>query len=1012
MSFHLSAWSIKNPVPTLVAFMIMTIVGIYSFLNLGIDNTPNIDISAVTVSVSQPGAAPEEIETEITKKIEDSVASLANIDQITSTVTDGNSQTVVNFELGTDTDQATNDVRNAIAQIRSSLPQDITDPIVQKLDFAGGAVMTYALSSGERTVEELSDLIDRRIGRELTNVEGVAEIQRLGGVDREIRVDLDPDLLQSLGITATQVNDQIAQFNLNRPGGRLELGGNEQNVRTLGSAESIQELQQYPITLPNGDLVSLENLGRVEDSFREPRVAATLNNEPVVAFSVLRSPGSTVVGVDQGIRKAIAELQTTLPEDLRFDLIFTRATEIQASYDGTIMALWAGCILTVITVGFFLKDWRATLITAAALPLSIVPTFFVMQALDYTLNGMTLLALALAIGNLVDDAICMIENIDQHLQMGKRPFQAAIDGAREIGLAVVATTATIVAVFLPVAFMGGVPGQFFQPFGVTVAVSTMFSTLVATTMTPMLSAYLLKSKLGAFNGQKQPGFYRNLLGWALHHRLTTLLIALAFFIGSLQLIPFIPTGLFSSSDTGISTIAFDLPPGATLADSEQVMTEVSDRLQANPAVSSVLATATNVNSGTIYVNLVPQAERVSQAEFEQTLRRDFQTIPGARVSFQSTGGTGNSKDLSIVLKSENAPLLLETATTLEQQMGSVSGLVDISSSASLVKPELIIQPDPQRAADLGVSVAAISRTASLALIGDNDFNLPKFNLSDRQIPIRVQLDPAQRSNIETLKNLQVPSNTGELVPLAAVAELKLGSGSAQIDRFNRFRQVEVGANLEGTSLGDAFAAVNALPVMSPLPSGVTIEPAGDAEIMRDIFSRFLTALGAAVLCIYAILVLLYNNFLYPFGILTALPLSIGGALLGLMITQKELGLFALIGIVLLMGLVTKNAILLVDFTLSGLREGKTLKKSLVEAGVSRLRPICMTSLSTIAGMLPIALELGADGATRSPMAIAVIGGFSTSTVLTLIVVPVIFTYIYRFVRWLVKPFQNAQSAPL
>ncbi len=1012
MSFHLSAWSIKNPVPTLVAFMIMTIVGIYSFLNLGIDNTPNIDISAVTVSVSQPGAAPEEIETEITKKIEDSVASLANIDQITSTVTDGNSQTVVNFELGTDTDQATNDVRNAIAQIRSSLPQDITDPIVQKLDFAGGAVMTYALSSEERTVEELSDLIDRRIGRELTNVEGVAEIQRLGGVDREIRVDLDPDLLQGLGITATQVNDQIAQFNLNRPGGRLELGGNEQNVRTLGSAENIQELQQYPITLPNGDLVPLENLGRVEDSFREPRVAATLNNEPVVAFSVLRSPGSTVVGVDQGIREAIAELQTTLPEDLRFDLIFTRAAEIQASYDGTIMALWAGCILTVITVGFFLKDWRATLITAAALPLSIVPTFFVMQALDYTLNGMTLLALALAIGNLVDDAICMIENIDQHLQMGKRPFQAAIDGAREIGLAVVATTATIVAVFLPVAFMGGVPGQFFQPFGVTVAVSTMFSTLVATTMTPMLSAYLLKSKLGAFNSQKQPGFYRNLLGWALRHRLTTLLIALVFFIGSLQLVPFIPKGLFASGDTGISTIAFDLPPGATLADSERVMTEVSDRLQANAAVSSVLATATSVNSGTIYVNLVPQAERVSQAEFEQTLRRDFQTIPGARVSFRSTGGTGNSKDLSIVLKSENAPLLLETATTLEQQMGSVPGLVDISSSASLVKPELIIQPDPQRAADLGVSVAAISRTASLALIGDNDFNLPKFNLSDRQIPIRVQLDPDQRSNIETLKNLQVPSNTGELVPLAAVAELKLGSGSAQIDRFNRFRQVEVGANLEGTSLGDAFAAVNALPVMSPLPPGVTIEPAGDAEIMRDIFSRFLTALGAAVLCIYAILVLLYNNFLYPLGILTALPLSIGGALLGLMITQKELGLFALIGIVLLMGLVTKNAILLVDFTLSGLREGKTLKKALIEAGVSRLRPICMTSLSTIAGMLPIALELGADGATRSPMAIAVIGGFSTSTVLTLIVVPVIFTYIYRFVRWLVKPFQNAQSAPL
>ncbi len=355
MSFHLSAWSIKNPVPTLMAFLIMTVVGVYSFLTLGIDDTPNIDIGAVSINITQPGAAPEEIETEITKKVEDAVASLADLDQITSTVTDGNSQTVVTFEIGADTDQAANDVRNAISQIRSSLPQDITEPIVQKLDFAGGAVMIYAVSSDQRTVEELSDLIDRNIGRELTNVDGVAEIQRLGGVDREIRVDLDPNLLQSLGITATEVNDQIAQFNINRPGGRLEFGGSEQNVRTLGSAASIQELQQYPILLPNGDRVALENLGRVEDSFREPRVSAALDNQPVVAFSVLRSPGSTVVGVDRGIRQAIADLRRTLPEDLRFDLILTRATEIQASYDGTISALWAGCILTVITVGFSLR---------------------------------------------------------------------------------------------------------------------------------------------------------------------------------------------------------------------------------------------------------------------------------------------------------------------------------------------------------------------------------------------------------------------------------------------------------------------------------------------------------------------------------------------------------------------------------------------------------------------------------------------------------------------------------
>lgn len=994
-----------------MAFIILSIVGLYSFFNLGIDNTPNVDVSAVIINVSQPGAAPEEIETEITKKIEDAVASLADIDQLTSTVTDGSSQTIINFEIGTDTDQATNDVRNAIAEIRTSLPQDITDPVVRELEFAGGSVMTYSFSSEKRSVEELSDLIDRKVGRELVNVKGVAEIRRLGGLDREIRVDLDPQLLQGLGISASQVNDQIARFNLNRPGGRVELGGSEQNVRTLGSAKNIQELQQYPITLPNGDTVALQALGRVEDSFREPRVAATLDDAPVVAFSVWRSPGSTTFGVDQGIRKAIAKLEKTLPDDLKFQLIFTRADEIKASYDGTVLALVAGCILTVMTVGIFLKDWRATLITATALPLSIIPTFFVMRSLDYTLNGMTLLALALAIGNLVDDAICMIENIDQHLQMGKRPFQAAIDGAMEIGLAVVATTATIVAVFLPVAFMGGVPGQFFQPFGVTVAVSTMFSTLVATTMTPMLSAYLLKSKLDGFNADNQPGTYRNILTWALRHRITTLLIAFAFFVGSLQLVPFIPKGLFSTSDTGISVVSFDLPPGSTLDDSKRVMGFVGDRLRENPAVKSVLATADNINSGLIYVNLIDKKERISQREFEQGMRTEFRKIPGARVAFRSNSAGGTSKDLTIILKSEDATTLVETAQTLEQQMASISGLVEIASSASLVKPELIIKPNPQRAADLGVSVAAISQTASLALIGDQDFNLPKFNLSDRQIPIRVQLAPEKRQDIDTLKNLLVPSSTGEMVPLAAVADLRLGSGSAQIDRFNRFRQVEVGANLQGVALGDAFAQVNALPVMSPLPPAVTLEPSGDAEIMRDIFSRFLTALSAAIICIYAILVLLYNNFLYPLGILSALPLSIGGALIGLLITQKELGLFALIGIVLLMGLVTKNAILLVDFTLAGVQEGKSLRQSLLEAGVSRLRPICMTSISTIAGMMPIALELGADGATRSPMAIAVIGGFSTSTVLTLVVVPVLFTYIYNLTQFLIRPFRASSHMP-
>ena len=1064
-NFHLSTWSIKKPVPTIVMFLILTIVGLISFAQLGINGEPNVDVPAVIITVTQPGAGPAELESQVTKKIEDAVAGLGNIDRLTSTVTEGSSVTTIDFVLGTDSNQATNDVRNEIAQVRQDLPQDINEPIVKRLEFIGGSVMTYAVSSDKRSVEELSDIVDRKISRELLTVPGVAQVNRLGGVDREIRVDLDSSRMQAYGITATQVNDQIRQFNVNLPGGRAEVGGGEQNVRTLGSAKTVEELGKYRIVLPNGDTVPLSSLGEVTDGFAEQRQSAYLDGEPVVAFSVVRNTGNILVTVEEGVRRAVAGLEKTLPEDIKLSLIFTRADEVRETYRATIDSLILGCLLTVLSVGIFLRDWRVTLITAVALPLSIISTFVVMKALGYTLNNMTLLALALAVGNLVDDAICMIENIDQHLQMGKTPFQAAMDGAREIGLAVVATTATIVAVFVPVAFMGGVPGQFFQPFGVTVAVSTMFSTLVAVTMTPMLSAYLLKPKydnngtaqshggnsnsngknsskkgLWSFprkiwrklggdsgrvaqnngNGQKNSqggvvgasGFrayqtsrrrqpYRSLLKWALRHRVITLIIAVAFFIGSLQLVPFIPKGLFNRGDTGSTTVEIKLPPGSQLGDIEEVMQQTNEVLQANPAVKSVLATASSVQSATVYVNLLPKEEReVSQQQFEQRMREVFRKIPGARVTFRSEGPGGGGKDLSVVLKSENPQALTQAATNLEEQMRGIPGLVEVISSISLVRPEIVIEPDPDRAADLGVSVRDIARTASLALIGDNESNLAKFNLADRQIPIRIQIDPEQRSDIETLKNLRVPSRNGSLVPIMAVADIRLGSGPAQINRFNRNRQVSVEANLQGVSLGDAMAQVRALPAMNPLPPEVSEEPFGDAKIMQDIFSRFLGALGLAVLSIYAILVLLYNNFLYPLAILVALPLSIGGALAGLLLTQKELGLFALIGIVLLMGLVTKNAILLVDFSLVAMEQGKSPFKAVVEAGVSRLRPILMTSISTVAGMMPIALEFGASGEVRSPMAISVIGGFSTSTLLTLVVVPVLFTYVDGFWRWL------------
>ncbi|PHM10488.1 efflux RND transporter permease subunit [Nostoc sp. 'Peltigera malacea cyanobiont' DB3992] len=1053
MSFNISAWSIKKPVPTIVLFLILTVVGWFSFMSLGIDTNPNIDVPTVSIKVTQPGAGPAELESQVTKKIEDAVAGLGNIDYMISTVSDGNSKTTINFVLGTDSDRATNDVRNAIAQIRQDLPQDINDPIVERLEFSGGPVITYAVKSDRRSVEELSNIVDQTISRALLGVRGVAQIQRVGGVDREIRINLNPDRLQSLAITATQVNDQIRALNINLPGGRAEVGGSEQSIRTLGSAVSVDILKTYEILLPQGGSVPLSSLGTVEDKFGDVRQAARLNNQPVVAFQVLRSTGSVLVIVEEGVKAAVKQLEKTLPPDVKLDLIFTRADIVRQSYQSTIDELIQASVLAVIVILVFLRNWRATLITAVALPLSIIPTFAVQQALGYTLNNMTLLALALAVGNLVDDAVVEIENMERHIAMGKSAWEAAFESSDEVGLAVIASSATIIAVFLPVAFMGGIPGQFFQPFGVTVAVSTIFSTLVARMVTPMMGAYLLKEAEGhtslreaaptatlsgrgaegqrgvikIFNfkftlpgggnrsrkigDEKRQGFqpYRSLLQWALRHRLTTMAIALAFFIASAMLVPLIPKGFVDDGDFGISNVSIELPPGSTLEDVNKVVTQATDLIRQNPVVERVLATE-EINSASLAINLKPREERnISQKQFEEQVRPSFEQIPGARISFQSQSPGDSRKALSIVLRSENPEALNQAADALEKQMRSLAGLVEVASTASLVKPEILVIPNPQRAADLGVTVQAIARTASLATIGDNEANLAKFNLSDRQIPIRVQIDPKARADINTITNLQVPSQNGRLVPLIAVADIRFGSGPATINRYDRARQVAVEANLQGLSLGEAVETINKLPAMQNLPPGVVQQPSGSAKIMQEIFGRFGGALGLGLMCIYAILVLLYNNFLHPLSIMAALPFCLGGALVALMVAQKPLGIYALIGIVLLLGIVTKNSILLVDYTIINMQEGKTQRQALIESGVSRLRPILMTSFATIAGILPLALGIGAGSEVRQPMGIAIMGGFTTSTLLTLVVVPVIFSYIDNFQTWIMHTLRDGSG---
>jgi hydrophobe/amphiphile efflux-1 (HAE1) family protein len=997
MSFNISAWSIRKPIATLVLFLVLMIAGIASYPTLGIDENPNIDVPTVSVTVTQPGADPAELETQITKKVEDSIAGLGNIDQIISTVNDGVSSTVVNFVLGTNDDRATNDVRNAIAQIRQDLPQDANDPIVERVDFSGGPIVTYSVSSTQRSVTELSNLVDQTISRALLAVPGVSKVNRAGGVNREIRINLNPDRLQAVGITATQVNDQIRGLNINLPGGRGEVGGTEQTIRTLGSATNVEALQEYQITLPKGGFVPLSSLGQVTDGTGDIRQMARINQKPAVVFSIIRSTGTVLVGVEEGVQEAVKTLRKTLPQDIKIELINNaRAEYIRESYAASIEAILLGAALAIVTIWLFLRDWRATLITAIAMPLSLIPAFTVLKLLGYTLNFMTLLSLALVVGILVDDAIVEIENIERHQAMGKSPFRAALDASDEIGLAVVATTMSIVAVFGPVSLMTGISGQFFRPFAVTVSVTVLFSLLVARTVTPLMGAYLLKDKpLEDHHPIGQDWLsrrYRQILLWALKHRLLTLATALIFLVGSFMLVPYIPVGLFNNGDLGLSIINMELPPGSSIETTDRASQRITALLLKNPNVD-VVQTNEQIKKATIFVKLKPVSQRKeSQQEFEKEFRTHFKEVPGVRMSFDS-GGVNGGKELSIVLKSEDGPALIQSAQALEKQMSQIPGLVEVSSTASLLKPEILIRPDLARAADQGVDVATIARTAILATLGDNDSSLAKFDLSDRQIPIRVQLAPSYRNNIETIRNLQIQTKGGELIPLQSVADISFGSGPSQIDRLNRSRQVSIEANLQGLALGNAVQTVHGLPAYKNLPPVVKEEQFGNAKIQAELFANIGLALGAAVLFIYTVLVLLFADFLHPITIMVALPFSIGGALLGLLVTHKDLGLFALIGIVLLLGLVTKNSILLVDFTLLNVREGKPLFAAVVESGVARLRPILMTTIAMITGMLPIALGIGAGSQVRSPMAIAIIGGLMSSTLLTLIVVPVIFTYI-------------------
>ncbi len=1018
MTFRISAWAIKHPIVPIISFIVLLVGGILSFSTLGVDENPDIDIPIVTVVVTQIGAAPSELETQVTRLVEDAVAGVGNVEHITSTVTEGVSTTAIEFTLGIDSDRAVNDVRDAITRIRQDLPADILEPNVSRLDFAGGAFATYTVSNPNLSVEELSWLVDNEISRRLLSISGVGQVQRSGGVDRQITVFLDRARIESLGLTVDQVNTQLRGLNIDLPGGRGELGRAEQSIRTLGSRRSLEDLQALPITLPGGSSVRLDSLAQVQDSTTEARQAALLDGQQVVAFSLVRSTGSSMVSVQEKAGAALDEMVTSgaLPEGTKIERVRTRAVFVEMSYLASIEHLWLGALLAMIVIWIALKDFRAAAISAVAMPLSMIPTFLVMKALGYTLNNMSMLGLALVIGILVDDAIVEVENIVRHIQMGKTPWRAALEAADEIGLAVVGTTLSIIAVFVPVAFMGGIPGQFFKQFGMTVSVAVFFSLLVARLVTPMMCAYMLGVPPHSEEKSLLMRGYEKTLTWALRNRAATFFMAVLFFVFGCSLFPLMPKSLIPQIDRSELTLTVEMEPGTRLERTTEVARQISEIMGKAPGVKSVFAaigspaagahgnrgSAGGINTATIYGVLVPRSEReLSQQQLEELIRPQLEKIPGARTRFGALEGLSGT--LTLLLSSNDAETLSRYSDELAAAMRDLPVLFDVQSSAALARPELLVQPDAQRAAELGVMVSSIARTAQLSTIGEQEQNQAKFDLVDRQIGIRVQLAPEGRSDLQVLEQVQVPTMGGGHVPLRNVATIGFGYGPSQIDRYDRQRQVSIKANMaEGVALGQALDAVRATAAYKAMPKGVQESPTGDVEIQRDVFQGFAFAMVAAVLLIYAVLVLLYSDFFHPLTIMISLPLSIGGALVALVITQQPLGLYALIGIVMLMGLAIKNSILLVDYCVNAEAKGVPREQAVVQSGEARIRPIMMTTVAMIAGMLPISLGIGAGSEVRQAMAIAVIGGLITSTFLTLLVVPVVHTFIDDVERFVMR----------
>ncbi|WP_046867899.1 efflux RND transporter permease subunit [Microvirga massiliensis] len=1002
MRLNISAASIRRPIPAVVLFLILVTLGLMSFRNLPVTRLPSVDIPVVSVIVSQFGAAPSEIETQVTKPVENVVAGIAGVRHLTSSITEGLSTTIIEFRLEMDPTAAANQVKDAVGRLRADLPQIVQEPVVQTIEIAGLPIVTYEVTAVSKSPEQISWFIDDTVRRALLGLRGVAAIERVGGFEREIGISLDLLRLTEVGLTVNDVNRQLRAANVDMAGGRAPSSGRDEVIRTLASVHTIEALAAMPIALPTGGTVRLDDLGTVRDGVADPSNFALLDGSPIVGFSVSRTRGASDVDVAQDVAAQVAILTTAHP-DFQIRLIDSPVAYTTGNYQATLSALLEGAVLAVIVVFIFLRDLRATVIAALALPLSIIPTFWAMDTMGFSLNLVTLLAITLSTGILVDDAIVETENIIRHIRMGRSAYEASMEAADEIGLAVIAITATIVAIFVPSSFMSGVAGQFFRQFGVTIAAAVFFSLLVARLITPMMAAYYLRSAPEHTDSEgRLLRAYTRLIAWSVRHSILTVVVGLAIFTASIASALLLPTSFLPPEDTSRSLLVVELPPGSSLEDTHATSDAITRRLRKIAEVSSVLVRGGQVPNGapevrraTIIVNYEARSSRKRpQRELERQIGRELAEVPDIRFYFLDANGL---RPVTLIVTGEDGAQVSATAVELAAQMRRLSMISNVVSTAALNRPEIRIRPRPNDAMALGVPAAVLAEAVRVATLGDVGPNLPRFDAGDRLVPIRVRLDPAALPDRPFLEIIGLPTpQGGTVLPLGAVADVELGQGQASIERSDRTRSVTIEADLVGTTaLGDAIEAALALPAARNPAPGISVREAGDAETMNELFDGFAIAAQAGLLLVYGVLVLLFASFLHPITILVSLPLSIGGAMLGLLVAGQPISMPVAIGILMLLGIVAKNAIMLVDFGLEATARGLSAREAIVDAGRKRARPVIMTTVAMIAGMIPSALAFGAGGEARAPIAIAVIGGLTVSTLLSLLFVPAFFVVMDR-----------------